>query len=467
MLSIIVYCEDHQDTTRTIEEILLSTDNEHITEIIVINDVEEPYYNDHAIIINNQTKLGNLKSFNNASRLTKSDYLVFISKPCKLDDNWSQFTIDSLDETPRAIISPKLHGLDTNLWCSEPNFITKCSIRLDLSIKPVVDDGQDVSLVVLDNWFAIRRDWFWKLGMLDASMLEMCIRAWLCGGQVRVDKEIVVSSNYQMPCIDDLAASRLMHLWFGNLSEKVMNYRGRRQVDPGNISALALVVEHNQVRDIKWLLDVFAPELGKINGLYGRYPGSSIAVVADCPSFDYVNKFALRDYDVVIGVDYASGLIDADFAITLCRDIAKYLFMSGKYDQGSIVCPTVLTGHDSNSVAVASKVVPNAIQFELGDPNSLPTKLNSPFANFGHSVHSAIHFAAFLGARKVTLYGWDNGFVNGRSHTSKIEHYRDGFYIKQSPESEDRYKFYASGLSKLNTFLASMNIKLFRVGLYD
>ena len=86
-----------------------------------------------------------------------------------------------------------------------------------------------------------------------------------------------------------------------------------------------------------------------------------------------------------------------------------------------------------------------------------------PFFHHATTVHTAVHFAAFLGANRITLFGCDTKFApDGRSHTKLVKQYRNGRYW---PVNDDSKKYLARiqrGYDMLRKKLREWNVSFLR-----
>jgi hypothetical protein len=111
----------------------------------------------------------------------------------------------------------------------------------------------------------------------------------------------------------------------------------------------------------------------------------------------------------------------------------------------------------------AAEVAPRSIQFELMRTNGIPSSQFPPFVNYDNLALTAVHFALFLGAKSVTLFGFDGKLIGEQSHTSKLEAYDDGKLWSDSESTRRRFASFEYGLDKLSKLAVSLKIPLFRV----
>jgi len=462
--SVIVDADDPELAQRTAQAVLMSTPTDLLKELIVVGPGLRLPELPRVVVCDHD---GNRAARRNrAAELAGGEFLAFLSAPARPGDDWLVPLAELLRAEPGAVASPRLVGLDTNLWCAEPAGALKLSWRWDLAPVPAHDDGQDWAVCLPVECLAVRAEWFRELGGFDDQgweALEFCLRTWLCGGACRPARDSLVAATLRPAALSDRDAARTAELWLGRQRGHFYRARGLPEggVEVGQFGALERARAGLQKHDLDWLLGRFLPELGRIYELRGRHRGASVAILCDGPAADHVSRYDLARHDLTIALDYMGLAHQCDFAFTLLREPVRALLLSGRYAQGQLALPAVLLGPDGQGSCGAREVCPGALIFELGAPGAAP-RAGLPLANFGHSLHAAVAFAAHLGAATVTLYGWDGRLVGGRSHAA-LREYNGGTYWEASEHTTSRYAYYERGLEQLRELLADLGIQFFKV----
>ena len=473
MISIIIYVDDQEFVARTVKSVLLATPSSLLTEVILIDDTGVMEYtpsDTRVRVIVQDSPVGRAVGRNRGAAEATGEVLVFLNQTCRPSDDWVVSLLEVVREDPRTIAGPIITGLDTNLWSADPGQSLKWSWRWDLTPRDAYDDGQDWAVSLGSDCLAVASDWFRELGGFDelsrgGEQQEFCLRGWLCGGRVVPVRGSRVASLSHEQVPDSVTKVRTAETWFGPLRDRFYRSSGLQdgQVDFGCLGQLSRVQSSLQIRDMRWLSDRYLPELGRIWDLRDQHRGKSVAIVCDGPSLDRINKWMVMRHEVIIGVDYVASLYPCHYVVSLQREPVRSLLMSGKYVQSQLILPSVLLGPDGRGQTAVREVAPAAITYELGEPGVSQHTVDPPFVNYGSPVLTAVQFAGFIGASDVTLYGWDGGLVDGRSHTKAVEHYNDGMYWEDGESTSQRYDYYNNGLQQLRRLLAGYRIPVMRV----
>jgi polypeptide N-acetylgalactosaminyltransferase len=468
MITAIIYATDLKYLDKTIDGLLDRTPS--IDEIIVCDDAGLGYTRTGVRVLTTD-KVGRAKAWNAAAEQATGKTLIFLKDKTKVSDDWTLPLLKALQEEPQSLVSPVVHTLDLGLWMTEASRWRRFGWRWDLNLYDRTYTGRDESPAVSSYCIAVAKDWFNYLGGFDQGMqlgsgedIEISLRSWLLGGSCRVCDDSTISValeiDYGQQTLSNLA--RIAEAWFPGKAGYFYAARGLKPeaLNVGRLSNLTRLAE-KQKRPFEWFLGMKQPELFGIYDLKASAKGKSVAVVAPGPSLDVINPAMILRHDVVIGVDYVAKMFDCDFVFTDAVHVLAEL--RGKYQDNRFVVPVALQDRTAGKFVAASEVVPTAQQFELGQSGAGSSSLDPPLANFDSLALAAIHFALFLEPASVTVFGFDNKIIGGKSHTSKIDHYDDGRLWPDTDSTRRRFAFYEFGLDQLGRLAHAAGIPLLRV----
>lgn len=172
--------------------------------------------------------------------------------------------------------------------------------------------------------------------------------------------------------------------------------------------------------------------------LKNKHLGNDIYIIASGKSFDFIDQSFFND-KILIGVNQVYKEIDCDY---LVRKEVK--FLNASLESGSIV---IVSEYDSGNLSSGeAKLNTNKIDhdnlyfFEHNDNKH--TKIDTSVFNTDKivvsfsTITSAMHIAAYMGARNIILVGHDCGMIDG--HLTMSGYYKS---IKDTPWSDwSQYK---------------------------
>lgn len=488
---------------------LLARSSEHLNEIIIIDDCSEvpvdistyggdnPWVEQHVrrtedghdmpmpkiICIRNQERQGLIRSRNIGSRTANSDILISMDPHIKVDPNWLPPIIRKLEANYKCIGIPMTRGLNAQNWEESSNKDAKTAWRWDLDFYWYKDDkANDNSPAMAGHCFAFTKQWWAESGGLDDGMekwggenIEFSLRTWLCGGSVEIVRDSATAHwfktgfvNYPMDGRSLLQnKTRIAEVWFDDWKEAFYQTLRKKPGDIpfGDISKMLDIKQRLQVRPFQWYIDNLDPDLGGVLKWRNKWPNSHIAVLGAGPSLDYISTEMLKCFDVVIGVNWNALALDCDFVVFHDIKPAKDVLDSGKYKPEQLLVPEKLKDGRGRFVDMAENVSPDWTQYRLGpqDRDSALKNKWPPFFHHATTVHTAVHFAAFLGANRVMLFGCDTKFApDGRSHTKLVKQYRGGRYWPQNKDSEKYLARIQRGYDMLCKRLREWNVAFLR-----
>jgi GT2 family glycosyltransferase len=479
MISIIIYITSDEHIEYTIESILNNTPQDLISEIIVCGDGVNcrngvgnfAYLSDYPVeIINSDVVVGRAKLWNKAVKSANGNSFIFMNQDVRVSEDWIYPLVAGLDDDEGAILSPVVYDLDVDFWSSDGFPVGAYGWRWDLKLRPKpynVNGSPSISSACI----AIKKSRFDEIGGFDDKMkpgdgedIEISLKNWLLGGKVKIvkDSEIAIKKSDVGNNNNTLYnLSRIAEVWLGKYASFYYESRDIKpaDVDTGRLNNL-VEIQEKQKKNFKWFLDNYQPELISVYDLKHTAHNKTIAIVAEGPSIDCIDPSTINKHDILIGVDHIGTVFKCDYVTTHISNIAVELMKSYKHDQ--ILVPTVLSSY-SDQQWVAESLSEDLIRFELDEMGVVPRKISPPFCNFGSAIHSAIHFASFLGPRQIFLYGMDNKFIGGKSHTSKIELYNNGNYWPDDENIQNKFRFYDHGVDQLSKLLLENKISLIRI----
>lgn len=468
--SIIIYAKNVDYLDKTIDSILNNTPPTLISDITVCNDNGIDYKRDGINVITSSS-IGKAKAWNRAFDSTNGDTVIFVNSTTKFSVDWIQPLLEILKEEPSSLVTPIVHGLDAELWMSEPNRFKRFGWRWDLKLYDRPFSVRPDSPAISSNCIATNRKWFTEIGRFDDGMgagagedIELSIRNWLLGGFIFVADESIISCANEVSdeSITANNHARIIEVWLREYASLYYNIRNIEPVDvnTGRLSDL-LKLRDRQKNSIEWYLSTYLPELGNIYSLRNTASKKRVAVVGPSVSLDYVDNSYINSFDIVIGVDYVGKLFDCDYI--LADSVNVITEMRYKYKPANFVLPMAVESRVVGELIPTSEIIKGAFEFELGIMGDLPSSLYPPFCHFDNLLLTAIHFALFLNPSQVVVFGADNKFVGGRSHTSKIDSYEDGRIFSDSDNVRRNFAAYEYCLDHFGKLGNFNNIPVLRL----
>jgi len=489
---------------------LLARSSAHLSEIIIVDDCsdvpvdistykcggDEPVVLQSARItqdgeefsspcmrcIRNNERLGLIRSRNIGARAASSDIIISMDPHIKVDPNWLPPIVERLEANYKCIGIPLTRGLNAERWEESPNKDAKTAWRWDLDFYWANDDKTDLSPAMAGHCFAFTKRWFDESGGLDDGMekwggenIEFSLRTWLCGGSVEIIRESTTAHwfktgfvNYSMDGRSLLHnKARIAEVWLDEYKDVFYQTLRKKpgSVEVGDLSKMKDIKRRLQVRPFQWYVDNLDPSLGGVMKLRNKWPNGNIAVLGAGPSLDHTSAEMLKCYDVVIGVNWTALAFDCDFVVFHDIKPAKDVLDSGKYRPEQLLVPEKLKDGTGRFADLASNISNDWTVYRLGAQDNDGSLKNKwpPFFHHATTVHTAVHFATFLGANRVMLFGCDTKFApDGRSHTKLVKQYRRGRYWPQNKDSEKYLARIQRGYDMLRKRLREWNVSFLR-----
>lgn len=465
MASFIFYNSDLHKTHRSISDLLDKTSKTMIDDILICN-YDGTITNTDGTILSKNNNISRANLWNVAAGISKGTELVFIDRPTKFSKHWLEPLLSEI-RNENKIASPIIHTLDTNLWMSESNCWTRFGWRWDLELYNRSRTQTKETPAISSYCMAMSKEWFNSIGQFDYNMqdgygedIELSLRNWLFGGSCVIRDDSAIASSIRDNGFNTIRnLSRIIEAWMPNHSTDFKLARKIDNIDCGRIDNL-LRLQKNQKKSVNWFLKSLQPDLLGVYKLRNTAFGKSIAIVGPGASIDMIDKSLINRHDIIIGVDYMGMLFDCDYVLT---DILHAVIeLRKKYEDNKFVLPTVIESNISSRYDAVSSMIPDSIQFELDYKGNSITKVDPPFCNFENMILTAIHFAMYLNPSNITVYGYDNKIISGKSHSSRIEYYNNGKMLDNSDTTNRKFEYFESCLEMLGKLASENNINLFK-----
>ena len=469
---------------KTIDTIIENTTLGLIDEFIIVDDCSSAPVTtnrSNVRIIRNQMREGLQRSRNTAAAAAKSPVVVSIDPHIKVAPNWLPPIIKRLEERYNCVAVPLTRGLDAPTWMETTAAYAKTGWRWNLDFNWIPDDGTDPTPSVAGHCFAFTKQWWDEIGGFDTGMykwgcenIEFSLRTWLAGGSVEIVRDSIVAHwfknkfNYEFDTTTlEQNKARIAEVWFGDY--KRLFYQAIRKqpgiIKFGDLSERMAIRDRIQKRPFQWFLDNFLPDLQGIEMLKNKHANARIAVLGAGPSLDLVTQGMLSNFDVVIGVNYNALVFDCDYVIFHDLKPAEVVIDTKKYLPNQLLIPKKLkTAAGVTSIAPPAKFA-DCTTYELGtqDNDSCLNNKDQPFFHHASTTHTAIHIAAFIGAKSISLFGCDAKLApDGRSHTTLVPQYNHGRYWPVNKDTENYIARINRGYEMLFGPLKKWGISLLR-----
>eukprot|EP00108_Taenia_solium_P004930 TsM_000408800 transcript=TsM_000408800 gene=TsM_000408800 len=231
------------------------------------------------------------------AKVATADVIVFLDAHCEATHRWLEPLLYRIWQKPDAVVCPAIANIDrftlkifrTDVRYTEDGW-------LSLRVGSFSWDGMYVfehpprssvvkrqsnadtieSLTMPGGLFAMRRDYFFKLGGYDDGMeiwggenLELSFRIWQCGGSLEFSPCSTVghvyraTHPYSFPGNKDYNGyntARMAEVWMGMYKENFYLARGDlKSMDYGDVSARNKLRNDLGCRNFQWFLDTIAP----------------------------------------------------------------------------------------------------------------------------------------------------------------------------------------------------------------
>ncbi|XP_023931824.1 polypeptide N-acetylgalactosaminyltransferase 2-like [Lingula anatina] len=255
------------------------------------------------VVLRNTEREGLIRSRNKGAANATAEVLVFLDSHCEVNDQWLEPLLTRIKQSPYSVVSPVIDvisfqtfeyqassdevrgGFDWSLNFKWENLSSK-------EKQSRKDTTQHIkSPVVAGGIFAIRRDWFNKIGQYDPDLEvwggenfetrismfhifvpELSFKAWLCGGQTeilpcsRVGHIFRKEHPFSFPQSSDATylrnTRRVAEVWLDEYKRFFYEARPEaKNIDIGDISRRIELRKSLGCRSFKWFMEKVYPEL--------------------------------------------------------------------------------------------------------------------------------------------------------------------------------------------------------------
>ncbi|CAK0789040.1 unnamed protein product, partial [Prorocentrum cordatum] len=271
---IIPYLRESWDHFRpTMRSILHFTPDRLIEEFLLVSDSNPPELTfeqelramSHKVnVIKNEKRLGLIVSKMRAVALARGSVLVFMEPHCIVNRQWLEPLLARLREAPHALVQPTLDVIpmddfDRYLEGGRGHWRFEWNLNLIYTTPPepselgLKDDDPVPSPATSGGIFAIRRDWWNRLGLYDPEMLDRVGHLFRDPDHrpYKVNLKTVVH-NY----------ARLAKVWFDDFLPNFYKVKpDARWMTLGDVGGQQRLRESLGCKDMKWYLAHVDPEM--------------------------------------------------------------------------------------------------------------------------------------------------------------------------------------------------------------
>lgn len=209
MVSFIIPARNEPFLYKTVEDILAKCEGDF--EVIVVLDgvwAELPQDPRVRHIFNEQPR-GMRGGINQAAAIAQGDYLLKLDAHCMIDQGFDVKLLADIEDN--WVVVPRRKRLDAENWCIQD--VGKVDIDYEYVTNPAHDDMHGAKWdersvarkhILIDDcptfqgscWF-MKKSYFYELELMDEATYgtfyneaqEICFKAWLSGGRVKVNKK--------------------------------------------------------------------------------------------------------------------------------------------------------------------------------------------------------------------------------------------------------------------------------------
>lgn len=290
--------EKKEHIEKTMKSILYFTEDKLIHEFILISDGNPPEYTyEKALlalspkvkVVKNEERMGLIKAKMKAVAMARAPVLVFMEAHCIVNRAWLEPLLARLVEYPRALVQPTLDVIPQDNfgkyykgarghWRFEWNMNLIFTVPPDPGELEMMDSRPSPSPATSGGIFAIRRDWWNRLGFYDPEMLEWggdhveaTMKVWRCGGHIDLHPCSRVGHLFRDPAHRPYNVEvpvvihnygRLALVWWDSYLAKFYQMKPEaRSMATGDVSAQKKLKEELECKDMAWYIHWVDPEM--------------------------------------------------------------------------------------------------------------------------------------------------------------------------------------------------------------
>lgn len=240
-------------------------------------------------VVKNEERMGLIKAKMKAVELAEGDVLVFMEAHCIVNRQWLEPLLSRLADAPHALVQPTLDIIPQEHfdqyfmgarghWRFEWNMNLIFTAPPDGGVPPDAEHLPAPMPATSGGIFAIRRDWWLKLGFYDPEMrewggdhVEATMKVWRCGGHIEMHPCSRVGHLFRdpehRPYDVDIPVvvhnyARLAEVWWDNyLPQFYMLKPDAKAMSVGDVSAQRELREQLKCKDMDWYLKYVDPEM--------------------------------------------------------------------------------------------------------------------------------------------------------------------------------------------------------------
>eukprot|EP00386_Alphamonas_edax_P007468 GDKI01024873.1.p1 GENE.GDKI01024873.1~~GDKI01024873.1.p1 ORF type:complete len:529 (-),score=93.60 GDKI01024873.1:25-1611(-) len=279
---VVVAHNEHKYLQKTLDSIIDATPKSLLQEIVVVDDASEPplktlveKYTQVKLVVNAKRE-GLIRSKITGADASQGDLLVFLDAHVKPEPGWILPLLRHTNENYKRVVVPVIPLLDEATWTTDKSAVG-IKMMFDWSLEfNWFEDDDDLVPCMSGGLLAMTKRWWNESGKLDDGMqqwggenIEQSVRTWLCGGEIYVARDSVVSHLFREKFPYALSYDHVLHnkiravdVWFGNWSSKFYDaYPPAKDATvrggAGDMSARVALREKLQCRDFNWYVDKF------------------------------------------------------------------------------------------------------------------------------------------------------------------------------------------------------------------
>lgn|SRR3989344_3360590 len=256
MLSIIIPSYLDKDLQRTIDGLRQNARGD--IEIVAVLDGYDDAITGAKVVRNSQ-RLGMRGAINNGVAASRGEYILKCDAHCTFDEGYDVKLLSNIEEN--WIVVPRRYKLNTDNWTLyedppidyEKLIINRPDRICGTEWKSRAEERKDIlldeTMVFQGSCYVLsRKHWEWLGGLEEEGYgtftqepIEICLKTWLGGGKVMVNKNTWYSHK---------------HRKYG----RTWKFSRSRDIDPGNIYSRDFWLNNRwteRVYDLKWLFDRF------------------------------------------------------------------------------------------------------------------------------------------------------------------------------------------------------------------